>query len=334
MKIVLYTDNTLALPIEQLCQLLNTTCRSISFSVGAERVRIDSPEISCPDTYDGLPKSLLREAARFDLAVIFTNVEYDNNYFYEFDRPIAIVSFSGWNLLTDLPVTNGAVFFTAVVLNHCHDIGDTHYETTGCINDFRQDKTTVDLCMRAAFLCRECRDKFEPKKNQKGILDDIDALLDCVSQASRSHRDVLSISRPTQLDEPVFDVFLCHNSGDKPAIYPINNALKAAGISTWLDDEQLAPGIPWQAELEKQIGQIKNAAVFVGKNGIGPWQSAEIRAFLSEFNDRGCPVIPVILRDAEKIPELPIFLKQMSWIDLRKNYQKNLLRLIGALRRK
>lgn len=297
-------------------------------------MRFDSPEISCPETYDKLPQKLVREAAAFDFAVIFTAVQYDNNFFYEFDGSIAIVSFSAWNLLTDLPLTNGASFFTAVVLTHEFEIGDQHYEVTGCINDFRQDKTSVDVCMRAAFLCRDCRENFKPTRHQKGILEDIEALLDRVSQASRSHKDILAISKPSQTAEGIFDVFLCHNSNDKAAIRQINNALKAAGISTWLDEEQLPPGIPWEPELEKQISRVRNAAVFVGKNDFGPWQNAEVRAFLSEFIGRGTPVIPVILRDADKIPQLPLFLKQMTFIDLRKGYQKNLLRLIGTLQRK
>jgi hypothetical protein len=86
--------------------------------------------------------------------------------------------------------------------------------------------------------------------------------------------------------------------------------------------------------LENQIGRVRNAAVFVGTNDFGPWQNAEIRAFLSEFIDRGVPVIPVILNDAIKIPQLPLFLKQMTYIDLRKGYRKNLAPLIDAVRRK
>jgi TIR domain len=335
MKVVLFTDNSLAIPLEPLCELLNAICRSITFSVGKASIRFDSPQISCPHSYDRLPRNLIREAAKFDLAVIFTAVQYDNNYFYEFElhRSVAIVSFNGWNLLTDLPITNGAIFFIAVVLNEVHHIGDTHYKVTGCVNDYRQDKTTVDICMRAAFLCRDCREHFKPTRSQEGIMQDVEALLDHVSEASRSHKDVLSVIKPPITAAGTFDIFLCHNSDDKPAIRRINGALKNAGIATWLDEEQLPPGVPWQPRLENQIERIRNAAVFVGKNGFGPWQKNEVRAFLSEFMDRGIPVIPVILKDAVEIPQLPVFLKQMTYIDLRKEYQKNLSRLIDAVGR-
>jgi hypothetical protein len=116
-----------------------------------------------------------------------------------------------------------------------------------------------------------------------------------------------------------FDVFLCHNSQDKPAVKAIGERLKDRGILPWLDVEQSRPGLPWQKELERQIGTIKAAAVFVGKNGSGPWQDMELDALLRQFVKRGCPVIPIILADApEGTPELPVFLRGMTWVDFRR----------------
>ncbi|MBV9775243.1 MAG: toll/interleukin-1 receptor domain-containing protein [Gemmatimonadetes bacterium] len=129
-----------------------------------------------------------------------------------------------------------------------------------------------------------------------------------------------------------FDVFLCHNSADKDWIRKINSALRLGGVATWFDEEQMEPGRLWQPLLEEQIGRVRKACVFVGQNGRGPWQDMEIRAFLSEFTNRSCPVIPVLLPDAPEAPDLPIFLKQMMWVDLRKDYDTNLIRLIKVLR--
>lgn len=115
-----------------------------------------------------------------------------------------------------------------------------------------------------------------------------------------------------------FDVFLCHNSEDKPDVRKIADELEKIGIKPWLDERELRPGLPWQRLLEQQIGQIRSAAVFVGKQGIGPWQKQELEAFLQEFVERGCPVIPVILRNAPQQPQLPRFLRGMTWVDFRK----------------
>ena len=43
-----------------------------------------------------------------------------------------------------------------------------------------------------------------------------------------------------------------------------------------------------------------------------------ISGFIQEFVRRGLPVIPVILPTCGTIPELPIFLRQFMWVDLRK----------------
>jgi len=104
-------------------------------------------------------------------------------------------------------------------------------------------------------------------------------------------------------------VFMCHNSEDKPAVREIRRRLVSEGIKPWLDEEQIQPGTTWQTALGEQINSIKSAAVFVGNSGIGPWQNEEIQAFLSQFMERKCPIIPTILGSVSTTPELPWTLK-------------------------
>src|ERR1700724_2664539 len=101
-----------------------------------------------------------------------------------------------------------------------------------------------------------------------------------------------------------FDVFLCHNGADKPAVKKVG---------------------------EQQIKQIKSAAVFVGKNGRGPWQDKELYAFLRQFLKRDCPIIPVILPDCENAPELPPFLESMTWVEFRNQEPDPLQHLIWGI---
>jgi len=114
-----------------------------------------------------------------------------------------------------------------------------------------------------------------------------------------------------------FDVFLCHNSEDKPEIRRIADNLIKQGIKPWLDEREIKPGELWQAVLEEQIARIKSATVFVGESGIGPWQNHEMRAFINEFVERKCPVIPAILTSAKSTPPLPILLKGFHYVDFR-----------------
>ena len=114
-----------------------------------------------------------------------------------------------------------------------------------------------------------------------------------------------------------FDVFLCHSSKDKPAVKSIGQRLKENGLLPWLDIWELPPGQPWQPLLERQIGSIRAAAVFVGAGGLGPWQEQELYTFLREFVRRQVPVIPVLLPEAPKEPDLPLFLTGMTYVDFR-----------------
>ncbi|MGK7953038.1 MAG: toll/interleukin-1 receptor domain-containing protein [Xenococcaceae cyanobacterium] len=128
-----------------------------------------------------------------------------------------------------------------------------------------------------------------------------------------------------------YDVFLCHNSQDKPEVIEIAQQLQKKGLRPWLDLWELTPGQSWQELLEEQIEQVKSAAVLVGSSGLGPWQEREMRAFLSEFVERNCPVIPVLLKSAPQKPNLPIFLKAMTWVDFRRSEPDPIDQLIWGI---
>jgi hypothetical protein len=113
----------------------------------------------------------------------------------------------------------------------------------------------------------------------------------------------------------IFDFFLCHNGEDKTAVQEISYKLRSAGVKPWLDIEQIPPGASWRLTLDKQIKTIKSAAVFIGRGGLGPWQSEEIQGLLNEFTKRKCPIIPSILPGT--IPEMPWYLGTRHWVDFR-----------------
>jgi hypothetical protein len=328
MDIVVYADNTLALHLKSFCQLLNSVCESIRFAPGKEKLRIEKGYISSPSTYDRLPEALLREADEFDFAIMSSNLPYDNNFFFDSPNKTVIVSFYGWNQLTDLPIENGLAYFIASMVAEDIELGKTHNKNTGCLNDFLWDKAGVDAGMRAAFVCQKCRRDFagDPK-----IVKDIQRVLDVVSTASRTGESILDYSEEP-LRNTVFDVFLCHNGKDKKEIRKINADMRLSGVVTWFDEEQIDPGQVWQDELAKQVEQVRKVCVFIGQNGRGPWQNAEIAAFLDVFADNGCTIIPVLLPNADDVADMPIFLRRFQAVDLREDYEKNLDRLLKVLR--
>lgn len=329
-RVALLADNTLAISLGPLAAKLSSACKVFSFEHLDTTVRFSTPWVKRPDSYRGLPESLRSRLKEFDWSVIATAVPYDTNYFFDEDGSIAIMSFVNWHLLTDLPITNGLLYMTTAYLCQQHGVGIRHDTNTGCISDLLWDKRGINTGMRAAYLCGECA---RTGDMTSAMQSDVRALLDIMASASRANLDVLATSDAlVSRNVGSFDVFLCHNSADKIEIRDINREMKTRGIRTWFDEEQLRAGQAWQIELEKQIGLVRTACVFVGDNGIGPWANIEMRAFLSEFVNRGCSVIPVILPSAKGIPELPVFLRQMMWVDLRSDRDSGVTRLIEAVR--
>jgi tetratricopeptide (TPR) repeat protein len=117
------------------------------------------------------------------------------------------------------------------------------------------------------------------------------------------------------------DVFLSHNSKNKPAVEQIARLLtNEYGVSCWLDKWNLVPGEPWQEALEEALEQCKTVAVFVGPNTISPWENEEMRSALEmRAHDKTRRVIPVLLPGApdSRDLKLPRFLSRLTWVDFR-----------------
>jgi TIR domain len=119
-----------------------------------------------------------------------------------------------------------------------------------------------------------------------------------------------------------FDVFLSHNSRDKPAVRDLGRELMKRGMRPWLDEWELLPGRSWQDDLNRVIAKTRSVAVLIGADGIGPWEILEQQAFLSDAVRRKLPVIPVLLPGAPQEPELPLFLANREFVDLREGLSK------------
>jgi hypothetical protein len=78
-----------------------------------------------------------------------------------------------------------------------------------------------------------------------------------------------------------YDVFLSHNSADKPAVELIADRLSNDGIRPFLDKWHLTPGALWQSELADALKQSACAAIFFGASGEGPWHNQEMQLALN-----------------------------------------------------
>jgi hypothetical protein len=344
--VLLGRDSSFGVSLEPVAEGLNRICKHLRFVAHPRAFNLRTKVLSNPRTYEALAALTDQLLEEHSAIVVATDVPYDNNYYWDSDTNVSLLSFSGWSSLTNLPKSNGFVGLLATILSRFVGGSQTHSVTTGCVYDFMADKRGIDPVLRSGTLCRTCfaRVKKSVAANdsetelfglsRSQVLEDLTRILEEVSAASRREADIIDrwqmpVVRGTGAAE--FDVFLCHNSKDKPAVRTLYRELKGRGISAWFDEEHLRPGVPWQTELEKAIGSVRSAAVLVGPHGRGPWQDGELRAFLGEFVRRECPVIPVILREAPHVPELPIFLRQFMWVDFRKEKPDPLKRLIWGI---
>ena len=135
-----------------------------------------------------------------------------------------------------------------------------------------------------------------------------------------------------------FDVFLSHNSRDKPTIERRAEKLKRAGLEPWLDKWQLVAGERWQAALAQGLLSSDSCAVFVGPNNLGSWEWEELNVALDRAAKEGIfRLIPVLLPglpDKFDPNVLPPFLKTRTWIDFRGGMEdsRTFQRFINAIK--
>ncbi len=97
----------------------------------------------------------------------------------------------------------------------------------------------------------------------------------------------------------------------------IGEALRDRGLKVWLDEWELVPGRPWQEAVEEILATVRSSAVLVGQDGLGPWENPEMRVCLTQMVGRKLPVIPVLLPGCPQAPKIPLFLGDVTWVDLR-----------------
>ena len=76
-------------------------------------------------------------------------------------------------------------------------------------------------------------------------------------------------------------VFLCHSSGDKPAVRKLYQRLKQDGFAPWLDEEDLLPGQDWRHEISVAVRACSAVVVCLSRGSI-----TKVR--ICSEGDQGC----------------------------------------------
>jgi WD40 repeat protein len=135
-----------------------------------------------------------------------------------------------------------------------------------------------------------------------------------------------------------YDVFLSHNSQDKPEVEQLALGLQdESGLNLWLDAWHIPGGVKWEDEINHALGSCNTCAVILGEHGWGEYHLREARVALARRKKYpSFRVIPVLLPGAreEDTDELPDFFAETQWINFREGTddQDALRRLAAAIR--
>jgi hypothetical protein len=196
MKILLVFDHKFPIQKENLLSFLKKNSQHIEFTLFNKGFSLNEGILTKPAAFEYTRKEI-QNASSYDRIFVFTEKPYDDNYFFHEYNSITIFSFYAWNYLTDLPFSNGVLYFIVDYLALKIDPKDfRHKKTTGCIYDFLQNKTGVDAGMRHAGFCSKCLKRISTSlgiENHQSIFEDLKILMNLLSNSSKWNKDILEV---------------------------------------------------------------------------------------------------------------------------------------------
>jgi purine-nucleoside phosphorylase len=114
----------------------------------------------------------------------------------------------------------------------------------------------------------------------------------------------------------LLSVFLCHSSGDKPAVRQICARLRSEGFLPWLDEEEILPGARWEDAIEDAVRAADVVIVCLSpgsttKEGFLQREIRNVMSVAEEKLDESIFVIPLKLSECE----VPRRFKQWQWLN-------------------
>lgn len=128
----------------------------------------------------------------------------------------------------------------------------------------------------------------------------------------------------------IFDVFLSHNSKDKPWVIKLKADLVANNIKVWLDKDEIRPGDLFAKALEMGISESRSVALIISPESMkSGWVEAEYYRALNLATSGNLQLIPVLYKKAE----IPGFLSDRSWVDFsdESEYPDQIKRLVWGI---
>jgi hypothetical protein len=125
-------------------------------------------------------------------------------------------------------------------------------------------------------------------------------------------------------------VFLCHSSGDKPAVRNLYQQLQREGIDPWIDEEALLGGQDWDREIRKAVRAVDVVIVCLSHSSVtkAGYLQKEIKFVLDVADEQPEGTIFVVPLRLEEC-EVPERLARWHWVNLYE--ERGFERLVLAL---
>jgi formylglycine-generating enzyme required for sulfatase activity len=125
-------------------------------------------------------------------------------------------------------------------------------------------------------------------------------------------------------------IFLCHSSGDKPAVRNLYQRLSSDGFKPWLDEEDLLPGQKWKVEIPKAVKTSDVVIVCLSHKAINKsgYVQKEIKFALDKAEEQPEGTISLIPLKLEEC-DVPERLQELHWVNLFE--ERGYERLMGSL---
>lgn len=125
-------------------------------------------------------------------------------------------------------------------------------------------------------------------------------------------------------------IFISYSRHDSKFVDRLSVDLRDNGLQVWIDTENIAPGTPWQEEIEKGING-SNALIFIiSRHSIkSKWMLHELVAYTAKNKN----IFPLIIEDVDP-KELPAYIANIQWLDFKREYDApfaTLLQTLGVL---
>lgn len=125
------------------------------------------------------------------------------------------------------------------------------------------------------------------------------------------------------------DIFVSHSSKDREAAARLATDLNFCGVDVWLDQWELQIGQSLTDELAKAMEKSRYIAILITANyNTTVWTRTEYKKALAREQKEGRTVmLPLIVGEAE----IPDFIEDKIYLDLRTEYHSGLTRISGMV---